>query len=274
MRPSDLYAMPTIDEDFWSMSPAIAVMFGEEVAYLRDAGAPELPLAILTKAHVRGPDPDGESDTSWQVLTWDGAPFGIVVRSGDVGWRVVTDASLHALAWQALVALAASRVRAQQVRADAMVQGLDEAGGHVLAVTAEGFRPVDRRTCGGRVPVVDLDRLTGSLPHAEATLLDALGLSGRDGLRDVVLAAVPPGLRATAHYDAVAMHAKRGSFVSGWDGPLVATDDGTYLLCVGANDAGLPLSKALRVVVVGAQTIIDDLATGIVMTTRARPPGP
>ncbi len=54
MRPSDLYAMQTIDEEGWTWSPALDVMFGDP-----DSGTwgshgthEDLPLGVATKVEA------------------------------------------------------------------------------------------------------------------------------------------------------------------------------------------------------------------------------
>ncbi len=274
MKPSDLYAMPTVEEDDWTRSPSVAVMFGEEQAYLADARPSDLPLGLLTKAHVEGPDPDGESDTFWQVVTWEGSPLGTVVRSGDVGWRVVTDARLRERALMGLVGMATRRARAEEVGADVEVQGLDDAGGHVLARVGDGFRPVERRLCGGRTPLVDAGRLADALLGGGATVAEVMRSLGSTGLRDAVVSAMHDGLRVATDHAAVGTQGLPVPCDLRWDGILAATDERTYLVCIGPYDARLPVTEALRVIGLGPASLVDDLSTGPVVETGLHAPGP
>ena len=267
MRPSDLYAMPTLGEDDWRSSPAVAIMFGEEHAYPEQVSRDEVPLDILTKARAVGPDEDGEGDALWQVIAWEGRPFGTVQRVGIDGWRVVTDADLFGQASADLASVSARRMGKEEVAADAFVQGLDLVGGHRLMRSGDGFRPVEARLCAGSAAVLDPATLAGLLPDPGATLAKAFDALGTEGLREALLASMPPGLRVAFEYDVGKAERFPTPRSPGWAGPLVATDEGTYLLGIWHGDAHCPVADAVRVLFVGDPSLVDTLATGPVVVT-------
>ncbi len=267
MRPCDLFALPTIDEEDWTWSPSVAVMFGDEAAPFGGHDVGVLPLRILTKVRADDLDHGPGSTVAWQVLTWRDAPLGVVTRSENTTVRVGTAPDLHGEAFLALMGLTMPRLDDDVADPGDDIADLGIAGGQVLTLDVGTPRTVPRHLCVGKVPAVDPDLLMARLGEARGApcAMESARSIGRGALRDVVLASANTGLRRAVEYDEARVMEVFPSLEGGWLGPVVATETATYLLCVSPYRLAIPVTRALEVRRIGTQAAFEGLARGDVL---------
>lgn len=272
MRPTDLYALPTLSEEAWTRSPSVAVMFGDEVDPPHGTDATRLPLRVLTKVQADHLEDGAPSVVAWQVVTWCGEPLGVVVRGEDTLLRVVTDAALHKEAYLGLLGLRTLDLGDDAAPPDEDVRRLDVAGGQMVTLEGGRARATPTRLCGGRASLVDVDLLAARMGEFDGLGAESRVSSvGEEALGECVLAAAGIGLRRTLDYDAKTVLDAFASLRKGWLGPVVATPESTYLLCVGRNDMLGPVTDVLEARRLGPASFLDVLARGRVFEPGEEP---
>lgn len=275
MKPSDLYAMPTITAVAWpeASEELLREAFGLEprdvnLDHASEFCNPRTEFQLKMSARI-GDFREG----AVHALVFDGRPFGILATAGGEARFTVTDVSRYndaiceIEAWRHLPRFGTVADHSEEL------YDLDVFGGMAVVETPEGFRLVDRRVSDGSgTLVLDETRLEAALrSHARnlvvagdtgAAARAAASLGGFDGvdasspsrvrlsdadarrsIAEVIRQGVPEELRAIV-VDEIPRETTLDDdfdlngceFDHDWTAVVVETEEGTYALSVPVTD--------------------------------------
>jgi len=257
MKPSDVYALPALDDNPWHHAPKdmLLKVFGLREWEIwqkgcREQGDEAGRVRFQRKmTHVFSED----RHASVYSLTLDGQPFGVYVC--DLGGAKPADAFFHSD--ERLLARAVSHVQQWRNRfvggfsaPDQDMRGLEYLGEVGIAKAPEGYRLVESQFVGdGEYLVFDekrhFDVLGEHCGPYWPTLADKTPMLSnpktpefRRIAAQCILASIPEGLKSVL-VDDIEDH-ERGSRHGMWIAAAVGTDRSTYLIGVMPDDLGKP----------------------------------
>lgn len=229
MKPSDLYAMPTLSSETWRRSRAFLAFLPEfEPLDIDEAKAGTLDLSFDLK--LSREDEDG-SPVTYTVAAYKDRPIGFVMRPGKFAEETyVTDQEAYeALRHRVWLCTSTKKQDVAFVDVDEDDRDLAGAGGMTVFGVGSEMRLVQNGHLSKagemlfdeRAFAEAVDELVRPLEKAQHRMWDP---DVREAVARAMARAVPEGLRKTIDFE------KEDGDPVAFEGVLVGTEDGTYII--------------------------------------------
>lgn len=244
MKPSSIYALPTIRSEPWYFAGSAEDFFGDWVAVYDDR-----PIAAKADA-VTFDDKlyynvDGERSVSYAAVMFNGNPIGVMVNAGRGGRdhraRYVTDpVAFNEASAYIRQFLTPELGESEQYGVDQDIEALDHVYGYVVAqvngqtrlADADDFTHDGRLAFDREVFRSAFDEIVRPAFNRTADYEEGIGGQRmKDLTAQALLKAVPDGMETSVEFSGFPKRKSDGEVVLiDWPAVLVGTDEGTYAI--------------------------------------------